>query len=70
MKPARVVEVRNDQFVRVQRPSRTIDPVSLSKASRGSINESSERNHSTEQTREYDLMPLEQEQGTESASVD
>ena len=63
VKPAHVVEVINDQFVRVQRPSGMIDTVSLSKALHGSINASSE-SPSTELTRECDFRPLELEQGT------
>ena len=60
IKPSKVVEVVNDLFVRIQRPSGSIDSVSLSTSSRGSIAPNWNRSDSTEQTTmESDFWPSE-----------
>ena len=71
VKPVQVVEVVNDQFVRVQRPDGSIDTVSFSKASRGNIAPHWKRSESTEQTTmEADFRPSEMEHGNGIAPMD
>ena len=71
IKPAKEVEVVNDQFVRVKRLGGSNDTALLSKASRGSIAPNWMRSQSTERkTVESDFWPSEMKHGNGIAPMD